>query len=479
MKIFIKGLVLLLTITLLFVSCSPRAVEYMTRTHFDLVNKEDYQQTKGGITVILKPLSENKGVYNKKVKLVVKKFLQKKRSVVENEYKLNYFYKMLPFEVTIINDTKHILRMRDARIVYIDPDSDEPIFALTKSQIIENIEELPIYEDLKRTIINNHKLDEIYSDLDEVATKVLSKIAKKLKFINGFNKEIMPGMRTRGIVLFNIDPEVASEGKISFVDMTAETDDAGNPTKKVRFDYRVKPITKRYKYDPNTGDWEEVNSTDYKQTSFNQNETTSQETNNYRKESTRSMKEKSNDSQSSNYQNNSYAQKGKMAVSGQVGISVPVGDYGDAAKTGFGLIGNFVYTINRNIDITGTLGYLSWSGESISDDFYKYDQSYSDIPLLGSIRYYLNREKFSPYGIAELGLHFLGYSVEIRSNSDFGSFNNSSSDSKTEFGFGIGGGFLYNIGNMNLDVNAKYTNTSGDSFFNHFAIMAGILFPLK
>ena len=185
-------------------------------------------------------------------------------------------------------------------------------------------------------------------------------------------------------------------------------------------------------------------------------------------------------SRHSNYSNNSYAQQGKMAVGGQVAVSFPMGDYGNSANTGFGLIGNFLYRMNRNIDITGTLGYLSWSGESFGSyyDNYNFDRSYSDIPLAGGARYYFERKQFSPYAMGELGLHFLGYSVETSSDNDFDSFNVSRSESKTEFGFGIGGGFLYSMGNMKLDVNAKYNNISG-FFFNHFSIMAGILFPLK
>lgn len=161
------------------------------------------------------------------------------------------------------------------------------------------------------------------------------------------------------------------------------------------------------------------------------------------------------------------AQKGKMHAGGQVGISLPIGNFGDAANLGFGFLGNFLYGIAPQIDLTGSIGYFSWGSDV--------DQvSFSDVPLLFGGRYYFNRSEFTPYGLAQLGLHFRSYEVASVST-PFGSFGGGSV-SDTDFGLNLGGGFLYNVGNLSIDVNGSFNIISDQ---NNISIMAGVLFPVN
>jgi len=170
------------------------------------------------------------------------------------------------------------------------------------------------------------------------------------------------------------------------------------------------------------------------------------------------------------------SQTGKMAVGGQAGISLPMGDFGDAANLGFGFLGNFFYGVTNDIDLTGSIGYFTWGGDVPSGS--NADVSFSDVPVIAGARYYFQRQAFTPYGVAELGLHFFSGGVDFSYVDPFtGQTVSSSADnSSTEFGLGLGGGFLYDLGNMTLDVNAKI-NIVSDA--NHISVMAGIRYPLK
>jgi hypothetical protein len=156
------------------------------------------------------------------------------------------------------------------------------------------------------------------------------------------------------------------------------------------------------------------------------------------------------------------AQEGKMHAGGQVGISLPMGDFGDGANMGFGFLGNFFYGINANIDLTGSIGYISWGSDADG-------ASFSNVPIVAGARYYFQKSQFTPYGVAEIGINNLSFSYE---SSFFGDYSVTS----TEIGLGLGGGFLYSLGNMDLDVNAKI-NIISDA--NHLTLFAGLRFPIN
>lgn len=164
------------------------------------------------------------------------------------------------------------------------------------------------------------------------------------------------------------------------------------------------------------------------------------------------------------------AQKGKMQAGGQVGISLPIGTLGDGANLGFGFQGNFLYGLNQTMDLTGSIGYISWGTDSEHISF-------SSVPVTFGARYYFQRGQLTPYGLAELGIHFTSASYDIPSV-NVGGFSyggGSNSISSSDFGLGLGGGFLYDIGSIKLDINAKINIISS---FNNIMIMAGAIFPI-
>ncbi len=161
------------------------------------------------------------------------------------------------------------------------------------------------------------------------------------------------------------------------------------------------------------------------------------------------------------------AQKGVMKIEPSIVIAFPQ----TGTNIGFGLNGMFFYGINENIDLTGTLGYITWS-------YSDFDASFTTIPVLFGGRYSFDVEgSITPYGSAELGFHFTSASFNIPAYSFGGtSYGGNTSVSSTEFGIGIGGGAYFQIGdNLVIDGNLQY-NTVGSG--NYFAIEAGVIFGL-
>ena len=164
--------------------------------------------------------------------------------------------------------------------------------------------------------------------------------------------------------------------------------------------------------------------------------------------------------------------QGKMAVGVQAGVAIPMGDFGDGYKMGFGGTGTFAYHVNPMVDVTASVGYLTWSGKDA-------DFKFNSIPVLVGARYYFGQGKFHPYVAGELGMHFTTVDVPSVTIPGFGTFGGGSA-SDSFFGFGAGAGFLYQLGpKLDLDVNAKFSSiSSSGSASSYVNIMAGVLVAL-
>ena len=142
------------------------------------------------------------------------------------------------------------------------------------------------------------------------------------------------------------------------------------------------------------------------------------------------------------------AQKGVMKIEPSLVIAFPQ----SGTNTGFGLNGMFFYGINDNVDITGTLGYISWSYDG-------FDATFTSIPVLFGGRYSFDVEgNITPYGAVELGFHFTSFSFDMPSYEINGVTHGGGSESvsETEFGFGIGGGAYFPVGdNLLIDANLQ------------------------
>ncbi len=162
----------------------------------------------------------------------------------------------------------------------------------------------------------------------------------------------------------------------------------------------------------------------------------------------------------------SFAQS-KMSATVNAGVSLPMGDFGTAFGTGWGLDGTFLYSLQPNLDLTGTIGYHKWSAKETSD------VTFSTVPVLVGVQYSFGSSGgFTPYGMAKLGLHFATVGASV--------LGVSLSSSENDFGFLVGAGVLIPVGtNMNVDVNASFNSisTSG-SATNYVDVKAGVNFGL-
>lgn len=247
-----------------FMSCSPKVytTQYSRTSEADLSENIETSQSKGGISIDIAPLDKeeyDKPYHNQKVKIKYKPILSERIESKDLEFPFKVFYKLSPFQVTITNNTSHILRMKDSRVIYIDPDSNEPDFALVlKNDFVK----VPYFSQLTDEITKKYPHSNRMFVVEDIRRGYIN-IFRQFKFVNDFNNEIMPGMKMSGIVLFPVEPENISDGTISFIDMISKTDAAGNPTEKVRFDFKTETLFRYWKVDPNTKDWVEIQETEY------------------------------------------------------------------------------------------------------------------------------------------------------------------------------------------------------------------------
>ncbi|MCB9248247.1 MAG: outer membrane beta-barrel protein [Ignavibacteriales bacterium] len=124
-----------------------------------------------------------------------------------------------------------------------------------------------------------------------------------------------------------------------------------------------------------------------------------------------------------------------MAVGAGLVVSLPMGNFGDAANLGIGGTAAFELKFAPQITGVGHIGYISYGTESEA-------VSYSTVPLLVGVKYF-----FQPtggvYGIGQLGLNFFSTTVEYEGFDFFGSSfgGTSASLSYSEFTLALGAGY--------------------------------------
>ena len=151
----------------------------------------------------------------------------------------------------------------------------------------------------------------------------------------------------------------------------------------------------------------------------------------------------------------------KLTVGG--GLAIPLGDFGDATKTGFGGNVGVKYMLNENMAVGANLGYIMM-GEKYSGF------KASLLPITGSYTYYFKSEGVRTY----LGFDAGYYSMTVRITSY-------PSDSKSALGFAPTAGFEYGLNDrLALDVNAKYNYImyKGDAT-SYVGINVGLIYSLK
>lgn len=254
--------------------CSTKTFQtrYQKVPYLSLAQDAPASQTKGGITVELRATKEDdyKDINLNRTITVKYKPTISLGAVLDEKglatdavpVQFNITEDMAIFIVTINNNTDHILRMNDSRIIFVDPGSDDPKLGLNKDRLTAMITELPIYNKTVANLIAKYPQTNPESIRSQVAA-ALTDIFGKMKIINNLGKEIIPSMKSTGFLLFDVSPQKITEGKISFVDVVSKTDLAGNPTEKVRFDYQTALNYEYWKLGPE-GKWTVVNETEYK-----------------------------------------------------------------------------------------------------------------------------------------------------------------------------------------------------------------------
>ncbi len=117
----------------------------------------------------------------------------------------------------ITNNTDHILRMRDARVYLVA--NDENYAAIQKQDLADA------------------GAPEAEQDLSILKDVIAG--SRRLKIVNGFNAEVLPGQSLKGYLFFEIDPSNAVSGKLNFYDITTKTDAAGRATEKTQFTFKL------------------------------------------------------------------------------------------------------------------------------------------------------------------------------------------------------------------------------------------------
>ena len=100
----------------------------------------------------------------------------------------------------------------------------------------------------------------------------------------------------------------------------------------------------------------------------------------------------------------SEAHDGRFSIGAELGI--PMGDFGDVSGIGIGGTIRYEAPVSDNLGITGTAGYISFSGKDFTIAGYTVtgESSYL-IPVQVGAKYYFDRQQEGLYGHVMFGVH--------------------------------------------------------------------------
>lgn len=156
-----------------------------------------------------------------------------------------------------------------------------------------------------------------------------------------------------------------------------------------------------------------------------------------------------------------------MGIGAFGNVSIPMGDFGDAAGTGFGGGAKFFYGALPNMKMVAEACYTTF-GEK--EEIEGEDWSFSIIPIVAGIDYNLMPGPMSVYVGVGGGLYMLGVKYD------------GESDSESKFGIYGGLGMELPIGeSMTFDANVKFNHIfTEEEATQYLGINAGInyYFPM-
>lgn len=148
------------------------------------------------------------------------------------------------------------------------------------------------------------------------------------------------------------------------------------------------------------------------------------------------------------------AQNGRFSVGAE--LALPMGDFGDAASTGFGGSVRYEYPVNDNIGLTGTVGYLIFSGKTVAGVD---GPDWSMIPVQVGGKYYFTENQEGFYAGLEIGIH----SSSIKTPEyNFGGFiipSQTVSSSDLSYAPQLG----YHLANLDLGLRYQMIATTGST----------------
>ncbi len=173
--------------------------------------------------------------------------------------------------------------------------------------------------------------------------------------------------------------------------------------------------------------------------------------------------------------------QGKMAWGVAGDLMLPIGDFSNAVKMGFGGDGRFQYDLTPMAALHGTVGYFTWSGKDITDPFTGATASGPSFKgfmiRVGGKYYFMPAGKLRVYGLAEIGLFFSSTEAPTI-QTPFGTIGGGSV-SNTNFTYAPALGVEIPAGKINVDLSVRYDGiaTSGSTTSN-IGFRAGVNFPI-
>lgn len=142
------------------------------------------------------------------------------------------------------------------------------------------------------------------------------------------------------------------------------------------------------------------------------------------------------------------------------GASMPMGDFGDAAETGWHagvVLGLSMPTAPVGVRIDGMYNSFGFA-EGI-------DETWNIISVTANATWGLPMAAapLSPYLIGGLGMYRLGTSIE-------------DTDAETDFGFNVGAGVKFNLQGFGTFIEARYNSVQSEGDLNYLPITFGIMF---
>lgn len=163
------------------------------------------------------------------------------------------------------------------------------------------------------------------------------------------------------------------------------------------------------------------------------------------------------------------------AIGGSAVLSIPVGDFSDAAGIGYGIKAKYIFMFSSNVGWFTEAGYLNWTEK----ETFGYKFKSSSFLINSGLKINLIPHRVGPYFLAGAGVHFWNSEGSYSFSSQYFGFQSYSfSDSQEYFNILGGLGYEFELGfNTYFDINANY-NYLFDAETSYIGVNAGVNFGL-